>query len=145
MPNTYTRTPRYYTCEASSNPSTRLYRMRGGMYGRWCLVGRIISHLCWVCWSRIFYWWSLLQALPCPREANEVAHEIAWFCFASKTSYKWVNKPPSFILEKLINDVTVLWLKQQVSDVLFSLPGYQRGLKGFNEAACLFNIFIVLF
>jgi hypothetical protein len=42
----------------------------------------------------------------CPREANEVAHDIARFCFSSKASCNWVDEPPSFLLEKLINDVT---------------------------------------
>jgi ribonuclease HI len=42
----------------------------------------------------------------CPREANEVAHELARFCFSSRSSCNWVDEPPSFLLEKLINDVT---------------------------------------
>jgi ribonuclease HI len=44
----------------------------------------------------------------CPREANEVAHELAMECFSSKISCNWVDEPPSFILCKLLNDVTVL-------------------------------------
>jgi hypothetical protein len=42
----------------------------------------------------------------CLREVNEVAHDIARFCFSSKASCNWVDEPPSFLLEKLINDVT---------------------------------------
>jgi hypothetical protein len=44
----------------------------------------------------------------CPIEANEVAHEIASFCFSSRSSCNWVDEPFSFLLPKLINDVTVL-------------------------------------
>jgi hypothetical protein len=44
----------------------------------------------------------------CPMEANEVAHEVARVCFASKISCNWVDNLPSFLIEKLINDVTVL-------------------------------------
>jgi hypothetical protein len=43
----------------------------------------------------------------------------------------WVDEPPRFILDKLLNDVTIFWLKQQVLDALFFLPGYLRGLEGF--------------
>jgi ribonuclease HI len=42
----------------------------------------------------------------CPREVNEVAHDIARFCFSSKAYCNWVDELPSFLLEKLINDVT---------------------------------------
>jgi ribonuclease HI len=44
----------------------------------------------------------------CPREANEVAHELANNCFSTKSSCNWVDEPPSFIICKLINDVTIL-------------------------------------
>ena len=44
----------------------------------------------------------------CPREANEVAHELAQSCFGNKISCNWVDEPPSFILGKLINDVTIM-------------------------------------
>jgi len=43
----------------------------------------------------------------CPREANEVAHELARSCFIDKISCNWVDEPPSFILGKLVNDVTI--------------------------------------
>jgi hypothetical protein len=36
------------------------------------------------------------------------AHEIARRCFISKQSCIWVNEPPSFLLEFLMNDATVL-------------------------------------
>jgi hypothetical protein len=42
------------------------------------------------------------------REANGVDHELARFCFSSKNSCNWVDEPPSFLLDKLINDVTEL-------------------------------------
>jgi ribonuclease HI len=44
----------------------------------------------------------------CHREANEVAHELARECFCNKVNCNWVDEPPSFILAKLINDVTVI-------------------------------------
>jgi ribonuclease HI len=44
----------------------------------------------------------------CPREANQVAHNIARFCFSNNISCNWVDEPPSFILDSLTNDVTVL-------------------------------------
>jgi ribonuclease HI len=42
----------------------------------------------------------------CPREANEVAHEIASNSFSSRNSYNWVDEPSDFIICKLLNDVT---------------------------------------
>jgi ribonuclease HI len=42
------------------------------------------------------------------REANEVAHELARECFLNKVNCNWVDEPPSFILAKLIDDVTVI-------------------------------------
>jgi ribonuclease HI len=44
----------------------------------------------------------------CPREANEVAHELARDSFSSMNTYNWVDEPPSFRLSHLINDVTKL-------------------------------------
>jgi ribonuclease HI len=49
-----------------------------------------------------------VQFKYCPREANGVAHELARVCFSSKNSCNWVDEPPSFLLDKLINDVTEL-------------------------------------
>jgi hypothetical protein len=42
----------------------------------------------------------------CPREANEVAHEIVSNSFSTRNSYNWVDEPPDFIICKLLNDVT---------------------------------------
>jgi hypothetical protein len=42
----------------------------------------------------------------CPREANQVAHELARHSFISKTSCTWDDDPPSFLLDRLLNDVT---------------------------------------
>lgn len=42
------------------------------------------------------------------RDANRVAHEIARRCFTNKLSCMWVDEPPSFLLEYLMNDVTIL-------------------------------------
>jgi hypothetical protein len=44
----------------------------------------------------------------CPREANQVAHEIARFCFSNNISCNWVDEPPSILFDSFINDVTVL-------------------------------------
>jgi ribonuclease HI len=44
----------------------------------------------------------------CPREANKVAHGLAQECFSSKVSCNWVDEPPQFILDAILNDVTIL-------------------------------------
>jgi hypothetical protein len=44
----------------------------------------------------------------CLREANEVSHTLARDSFSNKTSCNWVDKPPRFLLDRLINDVTIL-------------------------------------
>jgi ribonuclease HI len=46
--------------------------------------------------------------IRCPREANQVAHEIAKSSFLNKLSYNWDDEPPSFILDRIIHDVIVL-------------------------------------
>jgi hypothetical protein len=54
---------------------------------------------------------SLLNSISfqyCPREANEVAHDLARDSLACKNSSSWVDEPPDFIICKLLNDVTVL-------------------------------------
>jgi ribonuclease HI len=42
----------------------------------------------------------------CPRKANKVAHELAKVSFANDLSCNWVDEPPSFLIDKLISDVT---------------------------------------
>jgi ribonuclease HI len=42
----------------------------------------------------------------CPREANQVAHEIARDSFTSNSSSSWEAEAPRFIVNTLINDVT---------------------------------------
>jgi ribonuclease HI len=44
----------------------------------------------------------------CPKEANQVAHEIAKFSFLNALSCNWVDEPPSFLIGSLINDVTIM-------------------------------------
>jgi ribonuclease HI len=44
----------------------------------------------------------------CPRDANKTAHELARKCFIDKNSCNWDDEPPSFLLDTLIYDVTVL-------------------------------------
>uniref|UniRef100_A0ACD5VYR5 Uncharacterized protein n=1 Tax=Avena sativa TaxID=4498 RepID=A0ACD5VYR5_AVESA len=43
----------------------------------------------------------------CPREANQVAVDIARFFLQNKITCTWDYDPPSFILNSLVNDVTV--------------------------------------
>jgi hypothetical protein len=43
-----------------------------------------------------------------PREANQVAHELAKFSFSNALSCNWVYEPPSFLLGSLLNDVTIM-------------------------------------
>jgi ribonuclease HI len=44
----------------------------------------------------------------CLREANMVAHSLAHECFKVRLDCNWVDEPPSFILQPLLNDVTVM-------------------------------------
>jgi ribonuclease HI len=44
----------------------------------------------------------------CPREANQVADDIARFCFQNKITCTWDDDPPSFLQNSLVNDITVL-------------------------------------
>lgn len=41
----------------------------------------------------------------CPREANGVAHDLAKHSFSNRTSCNWVDEPPGFLLDTLLNDV----------------------------------------
>jgi hypothetical protein len=42
------------------------------------------------------------------REANKVAHLLARESFSRKILCNWVDEPPDFILDELLNDVTEL-------------------------------------
>jgi hypothetical protein len=44
----------------------------------------------------------------CGRDTNAAAHELARNYFTSTIFCNWVDKPPSFLLDVLLNDVTVL-------------------------------------
>jgi hypothetical protein len=44
----------------------------------------------------------------CNREANQVAHELARVSSSSGRSCTWVDEPPSFLLQPLLHDVTIL-------------------------------------
>ena len=44
----------------------------------------------------------------CSRKANQTAHEIARFSFLNDLSCNWVEEPPGFLLNKLVNDVTIV-------------------------------------
>jgi hypothetical protein len=43
--------------------------------------------------------------LHCMREANKVAHSLARKSFSKKIYCNWVDEPPDFILDELLNDV----------------------------------------
>jgi hypothetical protein len=49
-----------------------------------------------------------VEFMHCGRDINSVAYELARFCFSSRNFCIWVDEPPSFILDKLLNDVTIL-------------------------------------
>jgi ribonuclease HI len=59
---------------------------------------------CKIMWSGF----DRVEVEHCHREANPVAHEFARVSFESTNSCIWVDEPPSFIISKLVNDVTVL-------------------------------------
>jgi hypothetical protein len=42
------------------------------------------------------------------RKINKVAHDTARFCLESRTDCNWVDEPPSFLLQPLLDDVTLL-------------------------------------
>ena len=44
----------------------------------------------------------------CIREANKAVHEVARVCFHNKDSCNWVDEPPSFLLNSLLDDVTIV-------------------------------------
>jgi ribonuclease HI len=44
----------------------------------------------------------------CGRDMNKVAHEIAWECFSTRLSCNWVDEPPSFLAQALLDDVTIV-------------------------------------
>lgn len=44
----------------------------------------------------------------CSREANQVAHNLARRAREYETNCTWVDEPPRFILDSLMNDVTIL-------------------------------------
>jgi hypothetical protein len=45
--------------------------------------------------------------LHCPREANQVAHELAKFADTTRENRVWEGDPPDFILPFVMNDVTL--------------------------------------
>jgi ribonuclease HI len=42
------------------------------------------------------------------RDANQVVHTLARESFIHNLSCTWVDEPPSFLLDKLLNDVTII-------------------------------------
>jgi ribonuclease HI len=49
-----------------------------------------------------------VEFLHCNRELNSIAHLIASNSLSSRTSCSWVEEPPSFILQPLLDDVTIM-------------------------------------
>jgi hypothetical protein len=49
-----------------------------------------------------------VEFLHCNRELNNVAHLIARESVRSRTSCIWVDERPSFILQHLLDDVTIM-------------------------------------
>ena len=49
-----------------------------------------------------------VQFCHCLREANSIPHEISRHSFENNFSCNWVNEPPDFILELLMNDVRLI-------------------------------------
>jgi hypothetical protein len=55
--------------------------------------------------------WSGFQDISiehCSREANQVAHNLARRARQHRQNCTWVDDPPNFILDLVINDVTIL-------------------------------------
>jgi hypothetical protein len=55
--------------------------------------------------------WSGFQDISiehCSREANQVAHNLARRAGQHRQNCTWVDEPPNFILDLVINDVTIL-------------------------------------
>ena len=44
----------------------------------------------------------------CYRSCNQVAHMLAHFSYCNKTSFSWLDKPPDFIVSKLVDDVNII-------------------------------------
>ena len=44
----------------------------------------------------------------CPRDANQVAHQLAKSSYISKSVVSWEGDPPGFITPFVINDVILL-------------------------------------
>lgn len=49
-----------------------------------------------------------VEFIHCPREANQVAHQLAKFSYSSNSVLSWDGEPPEFIFPFVINDVTLL-------------------------------------
>jgi hypothetical protein len=44
----------------------------------------------------------------CGRNLNKVTHSPARECFISKVSCSWIDEPPSYMLQSLLNDITLV-------------------------------------
>jgi hypothetical protein len=59
------------------------------------------------------------------RETNRVAHVLARESFLNKNSCNWVDEPPGFVLDDLLNDVICVEVKARSRVVL--LPSNKGG------------------
>lgn len=55
------------------------------------------------------YWKDFLSISisHCIRDSNVVAHELARQALIGKNSFVWIDDPPAFIPQLLVNDVTI--------------------------------------
>ena len=56
------------------------------------------------------YWeeFAAISISHCNRECNSVSHELARLALVEKSSFVWIDDPPSSILQLLVNDAATL-------------------------------------
>jgi len=56
------------------------------------------------------YWeeFAAISISHCNRECNSVSHELARLALVEKSSFVWIDDPPSSILQLLVNDAAIL-------------------------------------
>ena len=59
-------------------------------------------------WNTIWSGFQDISIEHCSREANQVAHNLARRARQHRQNCTWVDEPPNFILDLVINDVTIL-------------------------------------
>jgi hypothetical protein len=51
---------------------------------------------------------GVVEFVHCRREMNRVAHDIARHSYNLNSRCNWVDEPPSFLLQPLLDDVTIM-------------------------------------